>query len=98
MRPPIRLLPEARAEFDQAADWYEDRRPGLGGTFVAGVRAALDRIAADPARHAVIYRDIRKSPVPKFPYIILYREEPGAILVVSVFHTSRNPSIWKARI
>ena len=27
---PIRLLPEAKAEFDAAADWYELQRAGLG--------------------------------------------------------------------
>lgn len=29
----IRLLPEAKAEFDDAADWYERRRIGLGQSF-----------------------------------------------------------------
>jgi hypothetical protein len=25
----IRLLPEAKAEFDDAADWYESRNPSI---------------------------------------------------------------------
>jgi|GEM_PF-2084912 len=29
------LRPEARAEFDEAFAWYEQRRPGLGGQLVA---------------------------------------------------------------
>lgn len=67
MRLPIRLLPEARAEFDEAADWYERRRPGLGVAFAARVREALDRVAEDPARHATVYRDVRKTLVARFP-------------------------------
>lgn len=97
MKLPVRLLPEARLEFDEATDWYEQRSSGLGVTFVARVREVLDRIAADPRRHAVVYLDVRKTLVSKFPYVILYREEPGEIVVVSVFHTSRDPSIWKSR-
>ncbi len=31
---PIRLLPEAKAEFDAAIDRYEAQRAGLGVTFV----------------------------------------------------------------
>jgi plasmid stabilization system protein ParE len=94
---PVRLLPEPRAEFDEAVDWYDRRRPGLGVTFVTKVREVLARIAADPQRHAPVYHDIRKAIVPKYPYVVLYREEPGEVVVISVFHTSRDPSIWRSR-
>ncbi len=97
MRLPVRLLPEARVEFDEATDWYEQRRPGLGATFVARVHEVFDHIVANPRRHAVVYLDVRKTLVPKFPYVILYHEEPGEVVVISVFHTSRDPSIWKSR-
>jgi plasmid stabilization system protein ParE len=95
---PIRLLPEARAEFDAATDWYELQRPGLGVDFVARVREVLRRIAANPRLHGVVYQDVRKAVVTRFPYIVLYREEPGEVVVVSVFHTSRDPSVWQSRV
>lgn len=94
---PVRLLPEARAEFAAAADWYDRQRPGLGVDFVARVRNVLDRIAADPQRHAAVHGDVRKVAVPRFPYIVLYHEEYGEIIVISVFHTARDPSGWKSR-
>lgn len=97
MTKPVRLLPEARAEFDAATDWYEAQRSGLGTTFLARVREVLDHIASEPQRHAPTYLDVRKAIVPRFPYVVLYRDEPGEILVISVFHTSRDPSIWKSR-
>lgn len=98
MNRPVRLLPEARAEFDEATDWYERQQAGLGTTFVVRIRETLNRIAANPQLHAPVYQDIRRAVVPKFPYVILYREEQGEIIVISVFHTSRDPSIWKSRI
>jgi toxin ParE1/3/4 len=98
MNLPIRLLPEAREEFDDATDWYEKRKTGLGDVFVTRVREVLDRIAANPKLHAVVYLDVRKAVVRQFPYVVLYREEAGEILVVAVFHTARNPSIWQGRI
>lgn len=94
---PIRLLPEARAEFADAADWYDRQRPGIGVDFVARVRGVLDRVAADPQRHGVVHGDVRKAAMPGFPYIVLYREETGEVIVISVFHTSRDPSVWQSR-
>jgi plasmid stabilization system protein ParE len=95
---PIRLLPEAKAEFDDAADRYESQQAGLGVDFVARVREVLRRIAANPRLHATVYRDVRKAVMRRFPYIVLYREEGGEVVVVSVFHTSRDPGVWQARV
>jgi plasmid stabilization system protein ParE len=64
---PIRLLPEAKAEFDAAADWYEQQRVGLGINFVARVREAFQRLAANPQLHATVYGDVRKAVVRQFP-------------------------------
>lgn len=94
---PIRLLPEARAEFADAADWYDQRRAGLGLDFVKRVRGVLDQIASDPERHAAVYGAVRKAAVPRFPYIALYVQEAGEVIVISVFHTARDPAIWKSR-
>jgi plasmid stabilization system protein ParE len=42
---PIVFRRVARNEFDEAADWYEQRRPGRGAKFIAAVEAVLSRIA-----------------------------------------------------
>ena len=94
---PVRLLPEAKAEFDAAADWYEQQRRGLGARFIAEIRAVLQRIAANPKLHSTVYKDVRKAVVTRFPYVVLYREEPGFILVIAVFHAARDPNVWKSR-
>jgi len=94
---PVRLLPEAQAEFDAAVDWYE-QQAGLGADFVARVRDVINRVAANPKLHATVYQDVRKAVVTKFPYVVIYREEAGELLVVAVFHTSRDPSVWQSRI
>jgi hypothetical protein len=58
---PIRLLPEARDEFDSAVDWYEQQRPGLGTAFLDRVRDVFARIAANPQLHGIVYQDVRKA-------------------------------------
>jgi plasmid stabilization system protein ParE len=94
---PIVFRRAARAEFDDAADWYEQRRTGLGPAFTATVQRVLDRIAAQPDLFATVWADVREAPVGRFPYAVYYREEPSQLLVLSIFHTSRDPSIWKGR-
>ncbi|HKB36648.1 MAG TPA: type II toxin-antitoxin system RelE/ParE family toxin [Gemmataceae bacterium] len=95
---PIVFRRVARAEFDDAADWYEQRRAGLGAAFVAAVQDVLDQIADQPQSHAVVLGDVREAMVSGFPYCVYYREEPGQVLVLAVFHTARDPSIWQGRI
>ena len=73
MNPPIRLLPEAKEEFDQATDWHERQEPGLGTRFVAQIRENLARIASDPETYAIVYRDVRKTLVRRFPFALIYR-------------------------
>ena len=45
----FRPEPEASAELEDVALWYEQKRAGLGVEFVIAVDAALDQIARWPA-------------------------------------------------
>lgn len=94
---PMVFRASARFEFDAAGDWYEARRPGLGPRFAATVQSVLDRIASQPDFYAVAMNEVREASVPGFPYCIYYREEPGQIVILAVFHASRDPTIWQAR-
>lgn len=95
---PVVLRDEAQAEFDEAFDYYEGQRPGLGVDFAARVQEVFDRIAANPQLHAAVFADVRKALVARFPYAIFYRAEPARVEVLAVFHSRRDPSIWKGRV
>ena len=94
---PVVLRPEARAEFDEAVDWYEQQRAGLGADFVAQVQAVLDRISTAPDLYAQVFREVRRAVVRRFPYAILYKVEPQHVVVLAVFHGRRDPKLWQAR-
>ena len=94
---PVILAPETRAEFDDAYDWYEQQRPGLGEVFADRVQQVLDRIATNPRLHQAVLRDVRKAVVARFPYCVYYREEPSCVRVLAIFHTRRDPRIWQSR-
>jgi toxin ParE1/3/4 len=94
---PVVLRDEAQAEFDEAFDYYDAQKVGLGVTFAGRVQEVFDRISANPLLHAVVLRDIRKAVVARFPYCVYYRPEPTRVQVIAVFHTSRDPSVWQGR-
>jgi toxin ParE1/3/4 len=94
---PLVLRPKARREFDEAYDWYETRQPGLGDEFTTEIRRVLNEIAADPKKYPVVWGTVREALADRFPYCIYYRVRKANIVVLSVFHTSRDPSIWKKR-
>jgi len=93
---PVGLTAEAQAEFDDAADWY-DQQAGLGAAFTAAVRDVLSRIAAVPLLHQIVYKDIRRALVRRFPYSVFYRPDPNRITVIAVFDNRRDPAIWQGR-
>ncbi len=94
---PVVLRDEAQAEFDEAFDWYEAQRAGLGPEFVAEVQKVFDRVAANPLMHGVVFADIRKGVVRRFPFNVFYRPHPDRVEVLAVFHSSRDPSICQGR-
>ena len=94
----IRLREEAEADLDEAASWYEDRRNGLGTEFLDAVARILTGISANPQRFPILYRNTHRALLSRFPYGIFYRVRGSTVVVLAVFHASRNPSVWKARI
>jgi plasmid stabilization system protein ParE len=91
------LRPLAQAEFDSAANWYEQRRAGLGAAFTSAVRKVMTTIAATPDRYPAVYQDVREAAVSRYPYAVYYRIESNQVIVLAVFHTSRDPDVWHSR-
>ena len=87
----------ARAEFDRAALWYEERRPGLGLQFTSEIDRAVNIAAEQPDRFPAKHRDIRCVQARRFPYSVFYRVEVTRIVVLAVFHARRDPEVWQAR-
>jgi toxin ParE1/3/4 len=84
---------QARRELDQASDWYEKERVGLGVEFLAEIQILIDRITSNPEQFQTLHRDVRKAVARRFPYCVYFRERERNIVVLAVFHGSRKPSM-----
>lgn len=94
MRYSLVLLPAAESELDDAALWYERRRRGLGHALIEEVQEVFRRILAQPDSFEIADNEIRRASVDRFPYSVYYRVKADQVVVISVFHSSRDPAIW----
>lgn len=92
-----RLHPEAEAELEQAAVWYDERRPGLGLEFLTAVRDGLDEVALHPLRWPVCSRRSRRYRLNRFPYAIIYQIVQDQVILLAVAHLRRRPGYWRKR-
>jgi plasmid stabilization system protein ParE len=93
-----RLLPAAQTEIEEAEEYYERERPGLGTKFATAVRTSVREAAAHPTFNSPLAPNIRFCRVKKFPYLVIYTIEEQGILVIAVAHQRREPGYWKDRL
>lgn len=99
----IEIAPAARAELDDAADFYEREYPGRGirfyDAFEKAIRAAALTPNAGQSFPGVDKRlGVRRRVVARFPFVIAYRDLGDAIRVEAVAHAKRRPRYWLSRI
>lgn len=97
MKLDIRLRFEAERDIEDAAQWYESQRQGLGHEFVDSVESTLDRIRENPSAYPVVHRNSRRALIQKFPFGIHYVISENTVVVFAVIHGSRHPKRWKSR-
>jgi plasmid stabilization system protein ParE len=87
----------AEKELDDSIAWYESERQGLGQEFRATVEEYFQRIADHPEWFPKIRGEVRRAVVRRFPFAIHFLIEKERIVILSVFHTSREPEQLKHR-
>ena len=93
----VKFHPEALAEFEEAAQFYQQQSQGLGGRFAAAIESTILSIQETPRRWPIFEEDVHRRLVRVFPYAILYLIEPKSILILAVMHTHEKPFYWRSR-
>ncbi|OAB56210.1 recombinase [Phormidium willei BDU 130791] len=89
--------PEVRNDLSDAYDWYEHQQAGLGDNFIDCVDDLLNRICMMPESYAIVYRDVRRAVIKRFPYAVYYRVISSRVVVTAIFHGRRDPKSWRSR-
>ncbi|HUT58454.1 MAG TPA: type II toxin-antitoxin system RelE/ParE family toxin [Phycisphaerae bacterium] len=94
----LTVQPEAEAELADAFRWYERQREGLGREFLTSIEACLASILRAPESYSAVHKHVRRAVIRRFPYSVLYVIEERAVVIVAVFHASRDPKRRRERV
>lgn len=87
----------AEIEINEAADFYDLAAPGLGTAFLIEVERAIETISLNPEAALVVRSGVRKKPLSKFPYSLIYCVLSNEIRLLAVAHQKRRPFYWRFR-
>ncbi len=76
---------------------YAERSPEAADAFVRELDAAMDCILSAPRQHPGYLHGTRRYLLRRFPYMVVYREDPSVIHVVAIAHAKRKPGYWTRR-
>ena len=94
----VRFLQIAKLELDDAVNYYNRERPGLGYEFLWEVFFAIDRIRQFPKAWPGFYQETRRCLIRRFPYGIIYILENDLVLIFAIAHLHREPEYWIDRL
>ena len=88
----------AASELIKSAEFYEGRSSTLGEAFLSAVEAALPRLQRHPELGKPGRINTRSWKISRFPFRIVYLEQPGRIWIVAIAHLNRSPDYWIRRV
>jgi mRNA-degrading endonuclease RelE of RelBE toxin-antitoxin system len=88
----IVIEPRAFIDIQDAVDYYDSKKIGLGEYFYQTLEEHFEILLKNPY-FQVRYKDYHGLPIKKFPYIIFYfiDDKRKIVFIISVFNTSLNP-------
>jgi plasmid stabilization system protein ParE len=93
MKYTIEIRDKAIEEMDLSKEYYHEQRVGLGDEFIKETFSTIKYIQQFPLHFHLFDKKYRQAKIDRFPFLVVYEfeEEDNNIVVISVFHTSRNP-------
>ena len=91
------VRPEAELDALEAASWYEGERADLGTEFLDELRTTFSRIEEGPQRFPVVFREVRRAILHRFPFGVFFIIESDSVIVLAITHLRRHPSAWQKR-
>ena len=94
MKLEVVLRPQAESDLTVVFRWYEERNAGLGFEFRRAVEDSIRTIRLYPHSHRVVYNNVRRALLRRFPCAVFYTVSERAIVVLACLHVRRDPAIW----
>lgn len=97
---PLKVWPEAEADFAEAGEWYESKEAGLAFDFGEEVDRTLQKIILNPFLFPVVDRGfgIRRALTARFPFKIFFVVREESIEICAILHASKDAWIVQRRL
>jgi plasmid stabilization system protein ParE len=94
----VEYHPAIQRELEGIRNYYEERVSGLGLEFINEFERQVLQIAATPGRWMFVEGDVRRATMPRFPYVIYFRQvRSDRVRITVVKHQRRHPSLGRGR-
>ena len=88
----------AASELIRSAQFYELRNPTFGEAFLSSIEVTVGKIQRNPTLGKLGPLGTRSWKTARFPFRIVYLEQPDRLWIVAVAHLSRRPDYWIRRL
>ena len=96
--PPVEFDPRDMDEARAARRFYARTSAALATRFMTALDAAVGRGDHSPRGCSPHRHGTRICPLRRFPFSLVFVEQPTRSLVVAVAHRKRRPGYWRRRL
>jgi toxin ParE1/3/4 len=86
----------ADADIQEAHQWYESQRAGLGDEFLLALAETFSHLEEGPERFPRYFNQYRRALTDVFPFKVFFHIEGDAVIVARVLHAAREHT-WRLR-
>ena len=91
--------PLAEEELTSGAVFYANRvNPALGRDFIAEFERSVALLRQYPQIGSPWRGALRRLPIRRFPYSIVYYQSGDVLRIVAMAHQERKPGYWRGRV
>ena len=97
MKPHV-FHPEAGEEYTQAIAYDATVTPELGSRLYDEIERLIHEVCRPPEGFSRFSPPARRALARKFPYSVVYLDEPDRVWIVAIMHAKRRPGYWRDRL
>ncbi len=93
----VKLEERVLDDFEEAFRYYESVSPALTDNFTRMLLLAIEKLSATPQNYFNLTKKLKRITLGKFPYLLVYKIEKDAVIVVGLFHRASKPASWRKK-
>ena len=82
---------KALLDIEESLEWYGEINDTLPKRFYNEVLKNVLLLIKNPYLFQIKFDSFRELPLKKFPYVIVYEIIDNKVIIIAVFHNSKNP-------